>query len=66
MVKVRYVQDDELVASLKQSVADNDGYCPCRLSKTDDTKCMCKEFRDIIKSDKIEVCHCGLYETYNA
>lgn len=66
MVKVRYVSDEGLADTLKQAIAENDGYCPCRLSRTDDTKCICKEFRDIIKSGKIETCHCGLYEIYNA
>lgn len=66
MVKVRYVSDDEMVTTIKQSLVENDGYCPCRLSKTDDTKCMCKEFRDTIALGKIETCHCGLYETYDA
>ena len=36
---------------------DNGGYCPCRLQKTPDTKCMCKEFREQEEGE----CHCGLY-----
>lgn len=50
--------DKELVADVKQKLKENDGYCPCRLDKTDDTKCMCKEFRE----QELGECHCGLYK----
>lgn len=32
-------------------------YCPCAVEHTDDTVCMCKEFREM----KEGTCHCGLY-----
>ncbi len=35
----------------------NDGYCPCSLLKNPDTKCICKEFREMDHG----MCHCGLY-----
>ena len=60
MIKIRVVDDPELVADIRTQLKDNDGYCPCRLSKTPDTKCLCKEFRE----QEIGVCHCGLYEKY--
>lgn len=60
MIKIKLVDDPELVAEIKQQLKDNNGYCPCRLSKTPDTKCMCKEFRE----QDIGICHCGLYEKY--
>ena len=44
--------------NIKKAVKDNDGFCPCRISKTADTKCMCKEFREM----KEGICHCGLYQ----
>lgn len=54
--------DSELVDEIKEKLKDNGGYCPCRTVKDDDTKCMCKEFRDMIKrDDKFGECHCGLY-----
>lgn len=43
---------------IEQAVKDNDGYCPCELFKTPDTKCMCKKFREI----KEGTCQCGLYK----
>ena len=44
MIKVN--DDKELVTEIRQKLKDNKGYCPCRLQKTPDTKCMCKEFRE--------------------
>ena len=43
MIKVN--EDKELVNEIRQKLKDNEGYCPCRLQKTPDTKCMCREFR---------------------
>lgn len=48
--------DDE-VKEFRDSIKTNDGYCPCRLAHTPDTKCMCKEFRE----QESGLCHCGLY-----
>ena len=33
-------------AILRQQVLDNAGYCPKRVEKTEDNKCMCKQFRE--------------------
>lgn len=46
-------------SSIRELVKKNDGYCPCAVAKTPDTKCMCKEFRD---KNTPGLCHCGLYE----
>ena len=52
----------ELYDVIKAQVDENEGYCPCRISKTPDTKCMCKEFRDQIADPEFEgYCHCRLY-----
>ena len=38
------------------------GYCPCRLARTEENKCMCKEFKDQIADPNFEgYCHCRLY-----
>jgi ferredoxin-thioredoxin reductase catalytic subunit len=50
--------DKELVAKVRQAIKDNDGFCPCSVIKSEDTRCMCKEFRE---SKNIGWCHCGLY-----
>lgn len=44
--------------SVRANVKANDGYCPCMIYKTPDTKCMCKQFRD---QKEPGPCHCGLY-----
>ena len=51
----------EIDPGFKQLVIENDGYCPCMVQKTPDTKCMCKEFRD---QKTPGPCHCGRYEKY--
>jgi ferredoxin-thioredoxin reductase catalytic subunit len=53
--------DKELVELIKEKIKSNDGYCPCALTKEEDTKCMCKDFRDKINSKVLGECHCGLY-----
>ena len=49
--------DAALVREMRVALAANDGYCPCMVEKNDDTKCMCKEFREA----EAGPCHCGLY-----
>ena len=54
--------DKDFVKEFTKKLKDNGGYCPCRLTKTADTKCMCKEFRAQV-ANKIEgYCHCGLHQ----
>lgn len=48
----------EEIESIKLKLKENGGYCPCRIRKNEDTKCMCKEFREIESG----ICYCGLYE----
>lgn len=56
-MKIKLSTDKELVAEIKTKLKENGGYCPCKLEKTADTKCMCKEFREQESGE----CHCGLY-----
>ena len=58
---IRLNEDEELVAEIRRALNENDGYCPCRIEKTADTKCMCKEFREQNEGE----CHCGLYIKIN-
>ena len=59
---VRFNEDSELVAQIKEGLKRKGGYCPCRLQKTEDTKCICKEFREQIADPEFEgYCHCLLY-----
>jgi hypothetical protein len=43
---------------ITEAIEANEGYCCCALEKTEDTKCMCKKFRD---SENTDFCHCGRY-----
>lgn len=52
---------EDQVKEFEQKLKDNDGYCPCSIFKTKDTKCMCKQFRDQIKAKQLGSCHCGLH-----
>ena len=64
-MKITFNPDEEVVKLIKEGLAKKGGYCPCTLEKTEDNKCMCKEFRDQIKDPDIEgYCHCMLY--YNS
>ena len=60
-MKVVQNPDKEYADVVKQKLKENHGYCPCRLQKTEDTKCMCKEFRKMMSKNKKGTCHCGLY-----
>ena len=61
-MKVRKNADSTVAAEIQAAIKENDGYCPCRVIKTPDTKCMCKEFRDQIEDPEFEgYCHCELY-----
>jgi len=56
-MKIILNEDKELVEEIKKQLKENGGYCPCRLHKTPDTKCMCKVFREQEEGE----CPCGLY-----
>ena len=56
-MKIMVSTDTELVKEIRQKLKENDGYCPCRLKKTPETKCICKEFQEQKESGP---CHCGL------
>ena len=48
----------EIDPSVKDLVKQNGGYCPCLIVKTDDTRCPCRDFREM----KEGVCHCGRFK----
>ncbi|MBQ0087896.1 MAG: hypothetical protein KBT27_01010 [Prevotellaceae bacterium] len=59
MIKIN--PDAEFVKEFMPKLKDNDGYCPCRLKKTPDTKCKCREFREQVEREEEGYCHCGLW-----
>ena len=61
-MKIRYNENAEVVARLRAALLKRNLQCPCRLQKTEDNICMCKEFRDQIADPEFEgYCHCMLY-----
>jgi ferredoxin-thioredoxin reductase catalytic subunit len=61
-MEIKLNENKEIVEKIKEGLKQKGGYCPCRLEKNDDTKCMCKEFREQIKDPNFEgYCHCMLY-----
>lgn len=61
-MKVRLNDDKEIVKTVKEGLAKKGGHCPCVLEVSDDTKCMCKQFREQIADSDFEgYCHCMLF-----
>lgn len=61
MIRTELNPDEEYVKEIRKKLKANSGYCPCRIEKNEDTKCMCKEFRE----QETGMCHCGLYIKVN-
>ena len=47
---VRLNENKEIVAEIREGLKKTGGYCPCRVERTEDTKCICKEFKEICKN----------------
>ena len=59
---VRLNDDDNYVAKLREVMAKNGGYCPCRILHNADNLCVCTEFRNQIADPEFSgYCHCRLY-----
>ena len=60
--KIRLNENAEVVKTIKEGLKAKGGYCPCRLERTEENKCICKEFREQIADPDFEgYCHCMLY-----
>lgn len=61
-MKITLNKDKQIVAVIKEGLEHTSGYCPCRTERTEETKCMCREFKEQIKDPEFEgFCHCMLY-----
>lgn len=49
--------NEDVAETILQLIEDNDGYCPCSIERTPETKCQCKDFWEMTEG----TCHCGLY-----
>ena len=62
---IRLNENKEVVQSIKDGLKAKGGYCPCRLERTEDNKCICKEFKEQMADPDFEgYCHCMLYYKY--
>ena len=61
-MKVEFNKDEKIVKMIQEGLKAKGGYCPCKVLKTEENKCMCKEFKDQINDPNFEgYCHCKLY-----
>ena len=61
-MKIKFNSDQEVVDTIRESLKRTSGYCPCRVERTEENKCMCQEFKDQIADPNFEsYCHCMLY-----
>ena len=60
--KIVLNENPEIVKTVKEGLKAKGGYCPCRTERSEDTKCICREFRQQIADPEFEgYCHCLLY-----
>ena len=61
-MEIKFNENKKVVDAIREGLKKKNGHCPCRLEMTEDTMCMCKEFRDPIADPEFEgYCHCMLY-----
>ena len=60
-MKAHITNDKELAETIRKSLKENDGYCPCIYQSKGKPEylCMCEDFR--INKKVGETCHCGIY-----
>ena len=62
MMKIKLNPDQTVVDMIREGLKRTGGYCPCRLERTEETKCMCQEFKEQVADPAFEgFCHCMLY-----
>ena len=61
-MSVKLNENKELVERIKSGLKAKGGYCPCRLEKKEEYKCICQEFKQQMADPDFEgYCHCMLY-----
>ena len=61
-MEIKLNPNKEIVDTIKKGLKKKNGHCPCKIEQTEDTKCMCKEFKEQIANPDFEgFCHCMLY-----
>lgn len=57
-MRITLTTDLDVASTVRKYIKENDGYCQYADERTQDTKCMCKEFLEMQVSG---YCNCGLY-----
>lgn len=52
---VKINPDKDKVKEIRAALKNNNGYCPCKIEQSEDTKCPCKDLREN------QECCCELY-----
>lgn len=61
-MSIRLNEDAQIVKMIREGLKQKNGYCPCRLERTPENKCICEEFRQQMADPEFEgYCHCRLY-----
>ena len=61
-VNVKLTDNREYAEKLHAVMKGNGGFCPCRLQRTEDNRCICTEFRAQMADPEFEgYCHCKLF-----
>lgn len=58
MLVIKQNPDKKKYNEVTEAVKQNDCYCPCLIERSEDTKCMCKEFREQATEG---LCRCGRF-----
>ena len=48
-MRIRLKEDEQIVKLIKQGLSERNGHCPCVREISDDTKCMCRQFRELCR-----------------
>ena len=59
-MKAQLNENKEIVATIRAALKEKQGFCPCVVGCSPESKCMCKDF--IENTPVGEYCHCGLYK----
>lgn len=58
ILKIIQNPNKEVYEKVTQAVKDNNGFCPCLIEQSENTKCVCKDFEE---QDFEGECHCGRF-----
>ena len=53
-MKITLNPDEEIVRVVKEGLKETGGYCPCRMERKEEYKCMCEEFKAQMKDPDFE------------